>query len=172
MKIYNYLNFAEIVSQQRKLAVKTSRLDTDTKCSACRFYIAPLKALCIFTLDIGHHTSGWWKNPDYETCWHLSISFQDFESGDTGPQDHKTSKKILKAFFESHTRLLWCEPPYSKKGKVCDVWHYRLFVDTQTLIPFLPRGEVYTREFTEAGWKSYSEIQAGIEAKVVQNAND
>lgn len=24
----------------------------------------------IYTRDVGHHTSGWFKNPDYEQCLH------------------------------------------------------------------------------------------------------
>jgi hypothetical protein len=27
--------------------------------------------------------------------------------------------------------------------------------------PILPRGEVYSREFTEKGWKSFSEMNGG-----------
>ena len=30
----------------------------------------------IFTRDTGHHSSGWLKNPDYERCWHLSLSYR------------------------------------------------------------------------------------------------
>ncbi|MCL2834925.1 MAG: hypothetical protein FWD78_17275 [Treponema sp.] len=129
----------------------------------CRFYIAPLYALCIFTLERGHHACGWWKNPDYDACWHLSISFQDLESGDLAPQDHKAAQRIIQGFFQSHRRLIWTEPPYTEKGKSRDVWHYRLFIDWATKLPLLPRGEVYTRQFTEAGWKSYSEVQAMIQ---------
>lgn len=31
--------------------------------------------MTILTRDIGYHSSGWWKNPDFERCLHLSISF-------------------------------------------------------------------------------------------------
>lgn len=37
----------------------------------------PTGTMLLFTRDIGHHTSGWWKNPDYERCYHLSLSFWD-----------------------------------------------------------------------------------------------
>jgi hypothetical protein len=132
---------------------------------SCRFYIEPFKALCIFTLDSGAHAAGLWKNPDYDTCWHLSISFQDLESRDLAPQDHGLASNMLHGFFQNHCRLLWCEPPFSKEGKERDVWHYRLFIDRATGLPLLPRGEVYTREFTEKGWKSYSDVKAMHTAK-------
>jgi hypothetical protein len=166
------IDFATITSNQRNKAIQSWRYDNYTRSTCCGFYIAPWKAHCIFTLDIGAHTSGWWKNPDYEACWHLSISYADLESGDRGPQDHKKSRKIIRAFYESHYKWVWCEPPYSQEGKIADVWHYRLFVDKATLLPLFPRGEVYSRELTEAGWKSFSEVQADIKEQVDEEIKD
>jgi hypothetical protein len=157
------VDFAAIVNNQRYKAVHSWRYDYGARANIGRFYIAPWNALCIFTLDIGHHTSGWWKNPDYDACWHLSISYQDLESGDMAPQNHKLSWKIIRAFYESHYKLVWSEPPYTPNGKAADVWHYRLFVDRATLLPLFPRGEVYSRELTEAGWKSFSEVRAELQ---------
>lgn len=54
-------------------------------------------------------------------------------------------------------RLLWCEPPYSEEGKKAGVYHYRLFCD-ENWQPIFPRGEVYSTQFTEMGWKSFSEL--------------
>jgi hypothetical protein len=160
MTIYGnpVIDFAHITNNQRYKAVQSWQYNDDIKTNFCRFYIAPWKALCIFTLDIGTYTSGWWKNPDYEACWHLSISYVDLESGDRAPQDHKKSWKIIRAFYESHYKWVWSEPPYSKEGKAVDVWHYWLF-----MLPLFPRGEVYSRELTEAGWKSFSEVQAELQ---------
>jgi hypothetical protein len=165
MTIYRnpVIDFAAITNNQRYKAVRSWQYNGEAKTEICRFYIAPWNALCIFTLDIGAHTSGWWKNPDYEACWHLSISYADLESGDLAPQNHKLSWKIVRAFYESHYKLVWSEPPYSKEGKAVDVWHYRLFIDKATLLPLFPRGEVYSRELTEAGWKSFSEVRADIQ---------
>lgn len=129
-----------------------------------RFYIQEFSALCIFTLDTGHHSCGWWKNPDYETCWHLSISFKDPESGSSIPFKPKIAQEIVQAFFEGYTSLIWCEPPYSEEGKQADSWHYRLFIDTQSKVPILPRGEVYSKQFTERGWKSFSELKGDTES--------
>ena len=42
---------------------------------SCRWYIERIDAQVVMTRDIGYHTSGWWKNPDYERCYHLSIDY-------------------------------------------------------------------------------------------------
>lgn len=112
----------------------------------------------LFTRDIGHHTSGWWKNPDYERCEHLSLSFVDRETGVPAPHDHKRAALWCEAFFGTYKRLLWVEPPYSEQGKARGVYHYRLFMHEDWRTPLLPRGEVYTRDFTDAGWKSFSDL--------------
>lgn len=114
-------------------------------------------ARMIYTRDIGHHTSGWWKNPDYERCLHLSVSFCVNPTDAPLPFDKREAQQIAEAFFESDTSKCWVEPPYSPEGKRCDVHHYRLFCD-QGWVPMIPRGEVYGKEFTEIGWKSFSEI--------------
>lgn len=113
----------------------------------------------LYTRDQGHHTSGWWKNPDYERCYHLSLSFFDPETGQMAPHNPKLSAAWVELFFGDHRRLLWVEPPYSPEGRQAEVWHYRLFTDPAWQ-PTLPRGEVYSKQFTEAGWKSYSDVQA------------
>lgn len=40
-----------------------------------RWFVERIDAIVIMTRDIGYHTSGWWKNPDYERCFHVSISY-------------------------------------------------------------------------------------------------
>lgn len=117
----------------------------------------------LFTRDTGHHTGGWFKNPDYERCRHLSLSFVDPVTHDRIDQNHAMAKVWCGLFFGQDRDLIWCEPPYSEDGKRYKVWHYRLFCDPgwQAL---KPRGEVYSREFTEKGWKSFSDIH-GCRAK-------
>lgn len=111
----------------------------------------------IFTRDYGHHSGGWFKNPDYERCFHLSLSFRSPDGTILLSQDHKIAKELCELFYGKYTRLIWAEPPFSKHGKSHNVWHYRLFVNYRGE-PILPRGEVYSKEFTEKGWKSFSEI--------------
>lgn len=112
----------------------------------------------IFTFDEGMHSSGWWKNPDYERCRHLSVSFRDPITGESAPKDCKITDLWLEAFYGDDRRYIWSEPPFSSDGKRRDVWHYRVFCDPAWQ-PILPRGEVYSREFTEQGWLSFSELQ-------------
>lgn len=138
-----------------------------------RGFHAATGTLLLFSRDEGMHTSGWWKNPDYERCLHLSLSFYetDFRNADipvrSRPKDSKSTNRWVEAFFGSNRKWLWCEPPVTKQGKTLEVWHYKLFVD-EGWQPIKPRGEVYSREFTEAGWKSYSDVQHAKE----QNKTD
>lgn len=120
--------------------------------------IAPdISVRLIYTRDSGHHSSGWWKNPDYERCLHLSISFCVNPTDQPLPFDRKEAQKIAESFFESDARKCWVEPPYSPEGQRADVHHYRLFCD-EGWKPIIPRGEVYSKELTEIGWRSFSEI--------------
>lgn len=114
----------------------------------CIWLLEAYPATVVFTKDTGYHTSGWWKNPDYERCWHLSISFVE----------KKPLKKIIENLFGPFENLIWVEPPYSKEGKSRDIYHYRLFCDEHWQ-PIKPRGEVYNTDFTERGWKSFSALQ-------------
>jgi len=127
----------------------------------CRHTIYDLGLIAILTRDVGYHTSGWWKNPDYERCFHLSLSFRDPATGEYAPRNKLVTGLLLEGVYGRNKRLIWCEPPYSADGKATDTWHYRLFCDEHWKA-ILPRGEVYSRELTEAGWKSYSDVQADL----------
>lgn len=131
---------------------------------SCRHIDDDIGMLAIFTRDVGHHSSGWWKNPDYERCFHLSLSFFDPETKGRAPKNQQLTDKMVDAAFFAAKRWLWCEPPYSDDGKKMDVWHYRLFCDPGWN-PIKPRGEVYNRELTEAGWLSFSDLQASLLAQ-------
>lgn len=117
---------------------------------SCRWLLEAYPATIVFTRDTGYHSCGWWKNPDYERCWHLSISFR-------GGNEKKALKQILENLFGEFKNLIWVEPPYSDQGRSMEVWHYRLFCD-ENWQPIKPRGEVYHTQFTERGWKSFSEL--------------
>lgn len=118
---------------------------------SCRWLLERYPATIIFTREEGYHSGGWWKNPEYERCWHLSISFR-------GENEPKALRQIIDNLFGPYERLIWVEPPYSPEGKRNNVWHYRLFCD-KNWIPIKPKGEVYNTQFTEKGWKSFSELQ-------------
>lgn len=124
----------------------------------CKAIHLPTGSILAFTRDEGMHSSGWWKNPDYERCFHLSISFRDPITGALAPKNSRITDDWLDAFYGDAQRYLWAEPPYTKEGKRADVWHYRVFCDP-TWSPMLPRGEVYTKDFTERGWLSFSDLK-------------
>lgn len=121
----------------------------------------------IFTRDVGHHTSGWFKNPDYERCLHLSMSAQPglIWTPDTPDFDERMRNAWLRAFFKEDLDKVWFEPPVSPEGRSAGVQHWRLFCDA-TWKPIVPRGEVYETEFTEKGWKTSSEMRA-LEQEIV-----
>ena len=108
----------------------------------------------IFSRDTGHHSSGWFKNPDYERCWHLSIS----------PAPSPAEARLwLGAFFGDAVRLAWMETAKTPLARQRAVQHWRVFCDAEWA-PIHPRGEVYSTEFTEKGWKSASEQGVIIES--------
>ena len=136
----------------------------------------------LFTRDTGHHTSGWFKNPAYERCWHLSLSFRapmpEVEPGRMAnmhklaifmrargqfmpnvPFDHAQARFWVQAIFTpEQQRHIWEEGPFSGEGKHLGVRHYRVFCNP-LWEPWATHGEVYSREATEVGWRSWSEVQ-------------
>lgn len=155
----------ELAANQHRLAAKRGEWDGRGPTPyflACRQEYFFAGCTSIFTRDVGYHTSGWWKNPDYERCKHLSLSYFDPATCEPADKNATTTEQFIAALFGDHKRWLWCEPPYSQDGKRLGVWHYRLFCDEHWQ-PIKPRGEVYSTELTEAGWHSYSDVQAEIE---------
>lgn len=128
--------------------------------SSARQVYRPTGSVLIFTRDIGHHTSGWWKNPDYERCWHLSVSFQDLEQHTYRAFDPVLAESWARCFYRDWARFIWEESqPLSRRLDMpFEVRHYRVFCDP-AWEPIIPRGEVYTRDFTEAGWKSWGDVR-------------
>lgn len=116
--------------------------------------------MLLYTRESGYHSSGWWKNPDYERCYHLSISFWDVEAEIPRPFEPGLSRTWASAFFGAWTRYIWEESSVTHKLRPgsADVHHYRVFCDVMWK-PIIPRGEVYTKEFIEEGWKSWSDVQ-------------
>lgn len=166
MHIYDHTWLMPSVAQDRRRIAGYGIYDgwihnTGRYAERCKAFHQPTGTLMIFTRDAGMHASGWWKNPEYERCLHLSLSFRDVETGDRAPRNKKLTGQWLDYFFGDNKRMLWCEPPFSPEGKQCDTWHYRLFC-APNWTPIIPRGEVYSKEFTEMGWKSFSDVQAEL----------
>ena len=134
----------------------------------------------MFTRDTGHHTSGWMKNPDYERCLHLSLSFRDVfplmspdRLGDVHtlrqlggtyalrPFDHDLAALWVHLILGDAKKLSWEEGAFSAEGRTVGVRHWRVFCGPGWE-PLKPRGEVYNTDFTEKGWKSWSELQGPV----------
>jgi len=126
---------------------------------ACRaqYEQKELITLLAYTMDDGMHSSGWWKNPEYARCYHLSLSFWNLNET-VAPKNEKETAEWVRLFFTPNERWVWAEPPYSNIGKRKGVWHYRLFADEHWQA-ILPHGEVYSTLKTERGWLSWSDVQ-------------
>lgn len=117
----------------------------------------------LLTRDRMHHSVGWWRNAEYEYCWHLSISSRPAADArlalaglkrpeEVGyvslPQHEETYWGRL--FFAEHANKVWHEPggtdprlTREEKLRHRHIVHLRLFLDPETLEPFIPAGEVY-----------------------------
>lgn len=163
----------EMEKVARQMKAVASRYEFDGTINAkneriimlCTRVHAESQTALVFTRDVGHHTSGWMKNPEYERCFHLSLSPAPKEhpvlwTPDTlvmAELDKGVQRKWCETFFQEDLRLVWAESPKTRMGRRVGVWHWRLFCDEHWR-PILPRGEVYSTELTERGWKSASEI--------------
>lgn len=140
---------------------------------ACKIDDDYTRTRIIFTRDTGHHSSGWMKNPDYERCWHLSLSpfpaHVPVIRGCVDP-DRRTTRAWVNAFFGDSLRFVWMESAKSAAGVRHEVQHWRLFCDAGWQ-PLLPRGEVYSTEFTEKGWRSASQVLAEDGVAVVSTVD-
>jgi len=114
----------------------------------------------LFTRDKMHHSVGWWRNADFEYCWHLSISAWagELEPGrsprDMGAESEDVPEDEERywtfAFFPNDYDKLWHEPGGTdprltpeEKMRHRHFVHLRLFLHPITMQPFIPEGEVY-----------------------------
>lgn len=123
----------------------------------CRCILPAAGLVILFTRDSGMHESGWFKNPQFERCLHLSLSFRDPMTGEKAPFDAYVAERIARAFFADAVSLIWTEGAKSEEGRQLGVMHYRVFCDEHWQ-KLNPTGEVYSREMTEKGWKSWSDL--------------
>src|SRR4051794_11515663 len=117
----------------------------------CRQIDFATGTILICTRDVGHHSSGWLKNPDFEQCEHLSLSFFDPPTQLARPFDRDLAAQWATAFFGDTLRLAWVESPKTPEGELVGVQHWRVFCGPGW-VPLLPRGEMYSTRYTEIGW--------------------
>jgi len=118
-----------------------------------------------FSRDRMHHAVGWWRNAEYEYCWHLSVACKVFEGGGQRewadvPFEHFPHDELrywATAFYGKDIDKTWTEPGGTdprltsvEKRIHATMWHVRLFLHPEILNPqgepfhpFIPEGEVY-----------------------------
>ena len=102
--------------------------------------------------DQGTHASGWWRNSDYDRCWHLSLVAIEKPSplvdGTYADLPGLDLRAWSRAVFGEHLTKAWIEPPASKLDPHRTApaspytTHVRVFLD-QAGHPIQPEGEVY-----------------------------
>lgn len=100
--------------------------------------------------DRMHHSVGWWRNAEYEYCWHLSISAWESEGKAPVPIPAEEERYWTHAFFPVHFNKVWHEPGGTdprltpeEKLRNRHIIHQRVFLDPESFEPFVPQGEVY-----------------------------
>jgi hypothetical protein len=113
----------------------------------------------ILTREYGYHTGGWFKNPEYERAWHLSLSFRDPLLGHPRDFDQPLAEAWVRCVFGEWVTYIWEETQTDQFRHIPpEVRHYRVFCDERWQ-PIIPRGEVYSTQFTERDWKSWSDAR-------------
>lgn len=120
----------------------------------------------LLSRDRRHHSVGWWRNAEYEYCWHLSMAAKAIgppvdQGGWAAADFEEIPRGEVKAWtdiiFGEHVDKLWFEPggidPRLTREEArthAKFWQMRLFLDPELLdargephVPFIPRGEVY-----------------------------
>lgn len=118
----------------------------------------------LLSRDRMHHSVGWWRNAEYEYCWHMSICCWDTKRYNREyakpPEQRKepAHEEIPDAelrywafiIFGELVKYLWHEPggtdPRLSREEALDrknMVHLRMFMNPLTMRPFIPTGEVY-----------------------------
>lgn len=128
----------------------------------CTFYDPANGVSVIYTREEGYHSSGWFKNPQCERCHHISIGFKDPATMEPIDHNHAFANQLVAAILGARNiKKVYIESPVTGQGKSFDIWHYRVWCDANWE-PIVPQGEVYSKDLTEAGWKSWSDVQEVI----------
>lgn len=102
------------------------------------------------TYDVGTHGSGWWRNSQYESCWHASLVCMNAAATAYVDPVDRVVRAWARALFGDWIRHAWNEPPASRLDPHRTApaspytTHVRVFTDRAPNRPFTPTGEVYT----------------------------
>lgn len=122
----------------------------------------PLRAL--LSLDYGYHRSGWFANSDYEQNLHISLShprpelphlwtpgkpdlgFAGVPVSQLETVSDDEARAWGRAVFGKHCTKAWFEAAASTFDpyRMPNVVHLRLFLERDSLRPFVPEGEPYS----------------------------
>lgn len=96
----------------------------------------------LLTFDVGYHACGWWKNSDYDRCWHLSLTHPAGQHLET--PDEREVFAWAERLWREHASKAWIEGAASSLDvyRLPNVVHARLFVGAHDE-PIIPEGEVY-----------------------------
>ena len=140
------------IAQQRILASAqpwdgTSPTDPRQRYTARSFADPDLKISMIYTVDVGPHASGWWRNSDYNACKHLSIVAISPDGYTEVPESELHA--WARVWFGDDVTKAWNEPPASEHDPYRNAaasrytHHIRVFLN-QHGEAIIPEGEVYT----------------------------
>jgi hypothetical protein len=119
-----------------------------------------LKMSLLLSKDRMHHSVGWWRNAEYEYCWHLSMSavsaheYHRYTTFGLIPATEDIPREEMvywgRVFFGEHAHKAWYEPggtdPRLTRTEAHDrskMHHLRVFLSPLSLRPIIPKGEVY-----------------------------
>ncbi len=143
--------------------------------STCSAHHEASNTSVVFARDSGHYSGGGgYKSQASDRCFHLALTFLDFENGIALPPDPKKTREWLNAFFPGQCHLLWAEAPVDLGAvasfwrwclglKMGDAlfWHFRLFCDENwqplTNEPALMQRDMRARGFVRASELSFGE---------------
>lgn len=97
----------------------------------------------LLTFDVGYHACGWWKNEQYDRCWHLSISHPTELAVET--PDEREVFAWCRLLWKDDAPKCWIEGAASTLDpyRLPNIVHARLFVLGPDDTPIIPEGEVY-----------------------------
>lgn len=134
---------------------RLEEINTPYFCRATQYH-APTGTVIVFTRDVDRN----------KRCYHLSLSFRDPENfGKKLLFDESKAEAWVRLFYGQYISFVWEEGESlnreAKEALLPDdigdyVHHFRFFCDPKWH-PILPRKEVYSTDYTPAGWKSWSD---------------
>lgn len=122
---------------------------------------ADRQILVIYTRDYRAAGVPWFKNPELQYCFHLSLALR-------GPRDKplpynaEEGARVVRGFWGDDALRAWVEPAYNPEGQERDIWHYRLFTDEEGK-PIVPKGEIgelYRPRGAPKHWRRFSDVHA------------